>query len=151
MRAAPVVAVCIAALTAGVLIAAANLNGSDQAPNAFVGNRWVLVAVDHAGKHIVVPATPAATIEFSAAGTVVANDSVNMLSGRYESTPSGFVTHDVASTLVGYAGSDEQRLTIIAAVDAMFLTTAGSPVAATARVTGNNLVVDVDGYELTFR
>jgi hypothetical protein len=82
------------------------------------------------------------------------SDSVNALFGRYTTTPTGFTTSAMGTTLVGYDGRDPGRTLVIAAVDAIAygpMTNGTSAPSATvdARVIANELIITTAGYQLT--
>jgi hypothetical protein len=108
---------------------------------------WRLVQIRHAGQTLVVPGSLTATLQLTLDHQLLASDTVNALSGTYARTRTGFAVMSAGSTLVGYAGTDPTRLTVIAAMAAV----AGQESDVTAQLPGTALVLTVPNYELTFR
>lgn len=122
-------------------------NGSSAtASTPGLGRLWQVTQIRHAGQTFTPAPTVRATLQLTADGTYLADDSVNAISGTYRGSTSGFRTTRAASTLVGYAGSDPARLAVIAAMAAL---TSGS--SASAQAKDGILTITVSGYELTFR
>jgi hypothetical protein len=119
-----------------------------------VGYRWLLTSVRTAeGVVDTAPIAQEAWTDLQHDGQLVCFDSVNVLSGGYDLTATGLETHVRGTTLVGYDGCDPARVAVIAAVGALAdLTGEGRrPVAVSARVVAQELVLTVPGRELTFR
>jgi len=134
-----------------VLILALAACGSAAAPKSaaiatarFAGYKWSVVAIDHHGKHTLVPARYPVYLTFTPNGEFGANDTVNFHSGTYRQTAGGFTTRDVATTLVGYTGADPVRLLAIDAIASF-----DQPAHATVRsLTRDSFAVTVNGYTL---
>lgn len=141
----------LASASVCVLILALAACGSAAAPKPaaiatarFAGYKWSVVAIDHDGKHTLVPARYPVYLTFTPNGEFGANDTVNFHSGTYRPTVGGFTTSDVASTLVGYIGKDPVTLLAIGAIASF-----DQPAHATVRsVAGDSLAVTVNGYTL---
>jgi hypothetical protein len=126
-------------------------SGSAASGPPIVGYKWLLTSVRTARGQTTVPPSLAATIQFSPAGTFVASDTVNTVSGSYSSTSTGFTVNSAGTTLVGYAGTDPERLDVIAAVGAI---TGGEGANNDVTVTADSptsVRMAVSGYTLTFR
>jgi heat shock protein HslJ len=109
----------------------------------FAGYKWTVVTIGHDGKTTPVPARYSVYLQFTPDGHFGANDPVNFHSGRYEVTPGGFTTSELASTLAGYAGSDP---VVLLAEDAISAFDAGKR--ALTRINGDILSITVNGYIL---
>jgi hypothetical protein len=141
----------LASASVCVLILALAACGSAAAPKpaataaaTFAGYKWSVVAIDHDGKHTLVPARYSVYLAFTPNGEFGANDPVNFHSGTYRPAEGGFTTSDVATTLVGYMGNDPVTLLAIGAIASF-----DQPAHATVRsLTGNGLAVAVNGYTL---
>ena len=138
--------------TGTVAVDAPVMTGSGSVPQStYVGPRWQLVEVSHEGTRHTVPTEVGAWIRFDPSGRLQLNDGVNAASGGFTATPEGFRRTEMASTLVGYAGSDPVRLAVI---DGMGAVLGFGPEAeddvVSARMSSERLVLGVDGYELSF-
>lgn len=122
----------------------------------YVGARWLLSSVDVDRKHVSVPASYRATIEFRTDGALGMSDSVNYLFGHYTLTAAAFITSGIGSTLALYAGDDAIRRIAIAAMDTIAygpMTDGRSApsVTSTAHLTDDrHLVITAASYRLTF-
>jgi len=133
--------VCLVALVRAACGSAA----APQSAATFTGYKWSVVAIDHDGKHTLVPARYSVYLTFTPNGEFGANDTVNFHSGTYRQTAGGFTTSDVATTLVGYTGADPVVLLAIGAIASF-----DQPAHAAVRsLTGDRIAVTVDGYTLT--
>jgi hypothetical protein len=118
-----------------------------QAPRQLVGFRWLLTEITTGNASLSVPQSLHATWQFTADQQFLASDAVNAISGRYRLGPARFTTLDVATTAVGYAGSDPVRLAVISGFQRMI--SGRSNVELTSSPT--NVVIRVPGYVMTFR
>jgi len=116
--------------------------GSQSA--GFSGYDWLVVSITHDGEARSIPKRMHVVLQFSPNGQFDANDSVNFHSGTYRATGDGFTVAGMSTTLAGYAGHDP---TILLAINAIGSLTNG--VHATAKVTGDRLVVGIGSYRLT--
>jgi hypothetical protein len=144
-------ATALALLTAVVLVAgcgcSARLGRSPSSPGAAgVGHKWRLTKVAADGKTAPIPESIAATVQFTADGQFLADDSVNALSGTWMSTPTGYRVRSSGSTFVAYAGQDSTKLEVISAIDSVTL----ALVDVAAEGTGNALTLAGPKYTLTF-
>lgn len=110
----------------------------------FTGYHWLVVAIGHDGRVTSIPARLKVDLQFSPNGRFLADDPVNSYGGTFRMTDGGFTTSALASTAVGYVGHDPAILLSQGAMMAF-----GNGTHATARVTGNQLVVSVGAYTLT--
>lgn len=121
--------------------------------SAIVGYRWTLQTVQADGRTVLVAASPAVTLELRADGTFSGTDSVNGIGGRYVVTEAGIRVTESGTTLIAYAGHDQDRLLIIRGVDALVF---GAGRAADAerpvRVLGGGMkfTVSPPGFVLTY-
>jgi heat shock protein HslJ len=143
-RTAPLVGtVVIAAL--GVAAATAAISSRRPATSitprpGFVGLTWVVTSVEVAGRALPWPHGYRATIAFAPDGRLQMDDGINVYSGRYELTNSGFDAIDVMMTLAAYAGHDRAIVLTIDALGAIGSSSADrSEVSAT--LAGRTLVV----------
>jgi hypothetical protein len=143
---AAVAAVLLLVALAGCSSASAHSPAASQPGAGFAGYKWAVVTISHDGRATPVAVKYAVYLQFTPDGHFGANEPVNYHSGRYELTPGGFTTSDVAQTLVGYAGRDPVVLLSVSAISAVG---SGSP--ALARVSGSTLTVTAGGYTLTAR
>jgi hypothetical protein len=111
-----------------------------------VGHKWRLTLVSLGSETVAVPASLAATIQLTSDGQFLADDTVNALSGTWVSTPTGYRVTRSGSTLVGYAGGDATKVTVIDAIDSV----AGSEADVAAHAAGTMLTLTVPKYALTF-
>jgi hypothetical protein len=144
-------ATALALLTAVVLVAgcgcSARLGRSPSSPGAAgVGHKWRLTQVAADGKTAPIPESITATVQFTADGQFLADDSVNALSGTWMSTPTGYRVRSSGSTFVVYAGQDSTKLEAISAIDSVTL----ALVDVAAEGTGNALTLAGPKYTLTF-
>jgi hypothetical protein len=86
------------------------------------------------------------SIVFHRDGTVAADDSVNNYSGDYAVTGDQLVVSNTIGTLVGTTGGNQVTFGVLGAMAAVL---SGKPV--NARVTGDQLVLAVEQYILTFQ
>jgi heat shock protein HslJ len=135
--------VCIAA-TSLALSACGSATSARSVSPGFTGYDWQVVAISHGGKVTSIPARMQVALQFSPGGQFGANDSINFHSGTYRATSDGFTTSDLASTAVGYVGSDPAILLAESAIESF-----GTGVRATVKLTGDRLVVSVGSYMLT--
>jgi hypothetical protein len=113
----------------------------------WVDRRWQLTEIDRAGHVVMVPSSMKATLQLTRDGRFLADDTVNALSGAFRITATGFRVMSSMTTLVGYAGSDPTKLSVIAAIDEV----ASGSADVTAGTVGATLTVAVSTYRLTFR
>lgn len=110
----------------------------------FVGYEWQVVTVSHNGTARSIPASLQVFLRFSPNGRFGANDGVNFRSGVYRTTGDSFTVGGMSATSAGYAGHDPTVLLAINAIGSF-----DDGVHATAKLTGDRLVVGVDAYTLT--
>jgi hypothetical protein len=110
-----------------------------------VGHKWRLTLVTASGHTVAVPASITASIQLTADGQFLADDSVNAVSGTWVSTPTGYRVTTSATTLVGYAGHDTTMLAVIEAIDSV----SGSQSDVAAHTAGTTLELTVPNYALT--
>ncbi len=124
----------------------------------FVGYTWTVANVRGLGHVVNVTPTPVptgidpgfaqsrdASIAFDNAGNLYGWDSVNGFSGTYKLTNDGFGARKVASTAVGYAGTDQTIITLQLAFARIL---AGSDVGAA--VDGQTLTLSSGPLNITF-
>jgi heat shock protein HslJ len=116
--------------------------GQPSTTAAFVGYKWAVTSISHAGQTTPVPGSYSVYLQFAPNGGFLANEPVNSHSGTYQVTQGGFTIGDLGSTLVGYVGHDPVVLVSMSAMEAFD----GAP--AQASVSGNTLTVTVGGYTL---
>ena len=142
-------ALCAAAavlvpLVAGCAAASVSPEPARTADAGFAGYKWTVVAIAHDGTTTAIPARYSVFLMFTPSGQFIANEPVNTHAGTYRVTSDGFVTSDVAMTLVGYGGHDPIVLLAENAIGSFNTVTR-----ATASVAGNRLTVVVGDYTLT--
>lgn len=136
---------------------------------SFVGRRWLLTSVHHAGRTVSVPSTWLATVDFEdppkgcspapvggkfCPGVIAINDTINYISGTYRLTAAGFATSDIGTTYVGYDGRHSVRGEVIDALAAVAwgrLDGAGSdgnPNVGATITAGGTLTLTALGYTL---
>jgi hypothetical protein len=117
----------------------------------YVGGSWRLVSVEQGGTSTVISADIGARMGLLPDGTILADDGVNAMSGRFTGTAAGFDVRDASTTLVGYGGNDPQRLAAIAGLQNLMFRI-GENVARDTVVSadGARLVVQAGTYRLTF-
>jgi hypothetical protein len=101
------------------------------------------VTIGHDGQTTPIPARYRVYLQFTPNGQFGANEPVNFHSGRYELTPGGFTTSELASTLAGWTGSDPIELLAINAIS-----TFDSGARAMTQASGSTLTITVNGYTL---
>ena len=144
-------ALALALLGASVLAASggcaakAGRSPSSSGP-AGIDHKWRLTRVTADGKTTTIPDSMAATVQFTADGQFLADDTVNAVFGKWVSTPSGYRVSSSGTTFVGYAGTDATKLEAIIAIDSVTVTEAR----VTAHSTGTALTLAVPKYTLTF-
>lgn len=113
---------------------------------SITGRHWRLMRVQDKDGTVDVPASLDASIEFYRDRELLANDSVNAHSGRYQLTDAGYRTGDIAVTLAGYAGHDPAVLATSKGIAAI------TPYRGSAdtRLSGGRLIISAHGYSLTF-
>jgi hypothetical protein len=144
--------VVLALVIGGVLIfGRGSSGGHDTAGGAsYAGTSWTLSALTENGTPIQLPAKSDATLAFPSRTDIGLNDSVNYLNGKYDVTSSGFSTHDIATTLAAYGGSDPNVVAMIAAIDAIGYRENAEVNMVDAHRQGGQLVVNAGKYQLTF-
>lgn len=130
----------------------------------YMGRHWLLTSIRHNGKTVAVPVRLGATIDFGALtpmcprpvpparscpGKIGINDSINFSFGDYRLTARGFVTSDVASTGVGYIGSDATLRLVRDAMDRISSTGSSGNADVKASVDGDVLTLTVPDYVMT--
>ena len=119
----------------------------NQSGAGFVGYKWTVVTISHQGKSTVVPAGDGVRtgtyLLFTPDGHFGANEPVNYHGGTYSLTPGGFTTHGMYQTLVGFSGPPSVEIAAISAFS--------DGTQASARVSGDTLVVSISGYTMTAR
>ena len=141
-------AVVLIAMAAGGCAALANTatsaaNPSRTSHGRFIGYKWLVTAITSRGRRTPVHASERVYMLFTPNGQFGANDPTNFHQGTYRQVDGGFITNGLISTAAGYFGDNQ---TIIVAMDAIQAFEDG--VHATATVTGNRLVISVDGFLL---
>ena len=109
----------------------------------FAGYKWRVLAIGHHGKTTPIPAKDRVYLQFGRDGRFGANEPVNFHSGTYTATPGGFATGELASTAVGWSGSDPVVKLSIDAISAF-----DNGARALTRIRGEILTVTVNGYTL---
>jgi hypothetical protein len=130
-------------LVALLLAACGSASPAGPSPG-FTGYDWQVVTISGDGTARSIPARLQVVLQFSPDGHFTANDSVNFHSGAYRVTAAGFSVSGMGTTLVGYAGHDSTVLLAIKAIGSF-----NDGVHATAKLTGDRLVVGVALYTLT--
>lgn len=103
----------------------------------FVGYKWTVTAISDGGSDIAIPSRDAVYLAFSRNGRFVANEPVNTHSGPYRVTADGFITANVATTLVAGGARDRATGLAIRAIQAFSL----HP--------GTRAIVELDGDRMT--
>ena len=133
---------CVA-LVALLIAACSSARPAGQSPG-FTGHDWQVVTISHDETARSIPSRLQVFLQFSPDGHFNANDSVNFRSGAYRATATGFTVGGMGTTLAGYAGHDPIVLLAIKAIGSF-----NDGVHATAKLTGDRLVVGVASYTLT--
>lgn len=149
---AAVVAVAAVGVTVGLLQAGSPTgsgpNPGESAANSasYIGYKWRLTSITTHGKTTAISGDYTATIAFSPDGMLVIEDT-NTLSGRYEITQSGFVPHDLATTLLPTSDAGPVQ----ALIDTAFFigTWEGAEVRATTQA-DNTLILSVGTHTMSF-
>ncbi len=111
-----------------------------------VGHKWRLTEVAADGKTAPIPESITATIQFTADGQFLADDSVNAVFGTWVGTPAGYRVGSSGTTLVAYAGPDSTRLEVMSAIGSVTVAAAD----VTAHGSETTLTLAVPKYTLTF-
>jgi heat shock protein HslJ len=127
-------------------VAGSSPTGPYSGPPGYAGYRWLLTSVQANGQRFPVPPDIPASASFFPDGTVVFQDNVNALSGRYDAGADGFSVHDVGTTFVLYAGDDPVQKMVISAVGAL-----ASGQAVQANLSGTHLVLATPDYTMSFQ
>ena len=92
-------------------------SATTAASAGYVGIHWTAIEVTVPGSTMSIAAAHPAAVDFLPTGTVVFDDTVNAISGQWTTGP-GTVVHlgSMATTAVGYVGTDAQRIAEIKAV-----------------------------------
>jgi hypothetical protein len=153
-RRAPNLTAVMAAVLAAVALASCASNERKEeagrpasASSQLVGYKWLLTEITTSHGVVTVPASLQATYEFTGDQHFLASDSVNAISGGFTQTQSGFTTHNPATTVVGYVGTDLVRTKVIEAIRSV---TFGTVVDVSAGSTPSSVVMAASGYRLTF-
>jgi hypothetical protein len=144
-------ATALALLTGLVLVVgggcAAKVGRSPSSPGpAGIDHKWRLTQVTADGKTTPIPDSITATVQFTADGQFLADDSVNAVSGGWVSTPTGYRVSSSGTTLVAYAGTDSTKLEVISAIDSVTM----GQVNVAAHSVGTALTLAVPKCTLTF-
>jgi heat shock protein HslJ len=114
-------------------------------PPGYAGYRWQLTSVQANGQRSPIPPEILASASFFPDGTVIFQDNVNALSGRYDAGADGFSVHDVGTTFALYAGDDPLQKMVISAIGALV-----SGQAVQANLSGTQLVLAIPEYTMSF-
>jgi len=125
-------------------LAACGSKAAASSAPGFVGYDWRVVAVSHDGTTRAIPPSLHMVLRFSPNGRFGANDGVNFHSGDFRKTGDGFTVTGMTTTLAGYAGHDATILLAINAINSF-----DDGVHATAKLSGDRLVIGVSSYTLT--
>ena len=120
--------VSISLLAAGLLVSSAGCASRDPDPtsgrsNPFagvVGDRWRVTEVRDRLGALAVRSSIDAQLGFTRDHYVVADDTVNPLSGRYRLTHNGYEVRDAATGTIGGTGGDPDRERIVNDIDTLF-------------------------------
>ncbi len=155
-------AVVVIALAATVaVVAAGRRHGTtdDGLPAAggefYVGSTWRVVSLhDHDGP-LTVPDRLDATITYESDGALIADDTVNTLSGHYTVGDETYTVRDAASTLVGTDGQNRDQVRVQTALAKLFfVVSTGTPdpddpaVVVRTEQSGGRLVLHTVGEEI---
>lgn len=122
--------------------------------SSYIGRHWVLAAVDHQGRHVVIPPGSKAWIEFEPSGRFAMSDTANGAGGRFSTTSTGFLVSEAGSTYVGVATEGPRAVAaramqgILGFGDPAGASTARKEIAA--RVVHDTLVLEVGHDVLSF-
>lgn len=136
--------------SAAMLAACGPTHDPATAPAPYVGSSWHLLSVSQGSESHTLPRSILAAADFFADGRLVLHDSTNTLSGRYVIAAAGFSSRDMSTSLIGYAGNNATKTMTMNAIDAIAGGGLGTPPPVGARTSGSTLVLDVDGYVMTF-
>lgn len=115
---------------AGVAVVVPMVAGSSPGPDRtappaftastdYVGSSWRLTSVAEGASSTAIPADIGARMDLLPNGRIFIHDGVNALNGWFTKSADGFEVRDVATTLVGYVGSDPHRLAAIRALNTL--------------------------------
>lgn len=145
-----VVVVALAAGCASRSGVAHRLASSDVA-----GTAWRLVSIASGARTILLPQTSRPQLDFGRDGSILLDDTVNAVSGRYIVDNEGITISQAGTTLVGYAGNDPDKTTTIAAIDSIVFRfsngTSRPTTHVSARRAGDVLHIRSQHYELNYR
>jgi hypothetical protein len=147
------VLVVIALVVTGVLVLgrSTSTGPTGSAPgSSLTGTRWTLVALTADGREILLGPEPQCVLAFDSSTQISLDDGLNAMGGQYQLTATGFSTRTMASTAVGYDGSDPNRVATIAAMDAIAFRENVDVNEVQARRRDDRLVISVGTYRLTF-
>ena len=130
-------------LVALFLAACSSAAPAHQSPG-FTGYAWQVVTISHDARTTGIPSNLNVSLRFSPDGEFGANDSVNFHGGSFRTTSDGFTVTDMRMTLVGYVGHNPAVLLAVNAISSF-----SDGVHATAKLSGDRLVVGVGSYTLT--
>jgi hypothetical protein len=147
----------VVAVASTILVGLGGCASRSAADAAYVGSQWRLTMVTDGSKSVPIRADLDATMDLRDDGSIVMDDTVNVLSGHFTTTADGFEVTEVATTLVGYVGDDPQRGAAIEAMRALAYDTSdggqtlhddstNTVISADER----HLVVDADSLRLEF-
>jgi hypothetical protein len=147
-----IVALAAVGVTAGLLETASSGPGPTPGRTAtnspfYVGYTWRLTSIMTPGRTTAIPDTIRADVAFPPSGLLVLRGAINTVSGRYQITQSGFVPHNLATTLAPTSGADalEKLIEDAFAMDVW----EGSEVRAVIS-TDNTLILSVGVYSMSF-
>jgi hypothetical protein len=93
-------------------------------------------------------------LDFGRDGSILLDDTVNALSGRYAVDGDGITISQAGITAVGYAGTDPDKITTIAAIDSIVYRFSHGTSLPTNHVSvsrsGNDLRIVSQQYELSY-
>lgn len=147
----------VVAVTSTILVGLSGCANRSVADAPYVGIEWRLTTVTEGSVSVPISADLDATMDLLEDGTIIMNDSVNVLSGHFTTTAHGFEVTGVARTLVGYVGDHPGRDGAIKAMLALAYDTSdgGLTLHDDSRNTvisadDGHLVVDADSLRLEF-
>jgi hypothetical protein len=145
----------VAAVAVAVVAISSAAGPETPTPNtagtSYIGSSWRLMSVAERADTTTIPAGIGAQIDLLPDGQILANDGVNVTTGRFTKTADGFEVRVVAITAALYAGKDPHRLAAIAALGA--LTGSRQPSLARDTVISTDrtrLVIQAGSFRLTF-
>jgi hypothetical protein len=150
----------VVAVASTILVGLSGCASRSAVDAPYVGSEWRLTMVTNGSESVPISVDLDATMDLLDDGSIIMDDSVNVLSGHFTTTADGFEVTGVATTLVGSVGSvgdDPQRGAAVEAMRALAFDTSDGGLTlhddswnTVISSDDRHLVVDADSLRLEF-